>query len=226
MKAHKNLLIILFALSSLTACSSFLEAMGSYYENGGYQPYGVYGYNCGHNHYNNTYNYSQTGYNTQAGYSIPSYLDPQIFAQNAKSQINAQVNAEMEAKKNLFLNQYRNNYKMVVGREPTAEEEEIKAYTQYLEGVNAAYNSNQSSSSYDNTGKTTRKTIDYKQRTKDFLNSHVGEYCSVCKGTGKCRACNGTKIASGYGVTYKCTSCPENGICDVCDGTGKASWNR
>ena len=97
---------MLFALSSLTACSSFLEAMGSYYENVGYQPYGVHGYNCDHNHYNNTYNYTQTGYNTQAGYSIPSYLDPKTFAQNALPQINAQ----MEADKNRFLTQYRKNY--------------------------------------------------------------------------------------------------------------------
>jgi hypothetical protein len=127
----------------------------------------------------------------------------------------------METDKNRFLTQFRNNYKLRTGREPTSIEE-MDAYTQYLQNMNAAYDSKSSSSPSSSV-----KTMDYyKQRQKDVLNQVVGEKCPTCKGTGKCRTCNGTKIYSAFGHTFKCTNCPENGICTVCDGTGKTSWNR
>lgn len=73
---------------------------------------------------------------------------------------------------------------------------------------------------------TTRTQTDYKQRRRETLNRTVGEKCTSCKGTGKCNACNGTKIAHGFGLEYKCTVCDVNGNCPVCHGTGKTSWNR
>lgn len=69
-------------------------------------------------------------------------------------------------------------------------------------------------------------TTDYQQRKKDNLNRTVGETCTHCKGSKKCPACNGTKVAQGLGNTYKCNVCNSNGDCPVCDGTGKTSWNR
>lgn len=67
---------------------------------------------------------------------------------------------------------------------------------------------------------------DYEQRKKDNLNRAVGEACLTCKGTGKCPACNGTKVAGGFGNTYKCTLCNDNGDCPTCHGTKLTSWNR
>lgn len=58
------------------------------------------------------------------------------------------------------------------------------------------------------------------------LNQTMGENCLTCKGSGKCPTCNGTKIASGLGNTYKCNVCDVNGNCPSCHGSGKASWNR
>lgn len=65
-----------------------------------------------------------------------------------------------------------------------------------------------------------------RERNRNNLNRTVGEDCSSCGGSGKCHACNGTKVASSFGNTYKCTVCDANGNCPVCHGTGKASWNR
>lgn len=74
-----------------------------------------------------------------------------------------------------------------------------------------------------NSGNSTR---DYKNDRKETLNRTVGEACLSCKGSGKCHACNGTKIASGFGLTHKCNLCNANGDCPTCGGTGKTSWNR
>lgn len=63
-------------------------------------------------------------------------------------------------------------------------------------------------------------------RPAETLNQTVGSKCLTCHGTGKCHACNGTKVASGLGNTYKCTVCDTNGNCPSCHGTGVASWNR
>lgn len=65
-----------------------------------------------------------------------------------------------------------------------------------------------------------------KERQHQILNSTAGEKCGLCKGSGKCHACNGTKIASSFGNTYKCTLCNDKGDCPKCNGTGLASWNR
>lgn len=63
-------------------------------------------------------------------------------------------------------------------------------------------------------------------RSAETLNQTVGSACMTCHGTGKCPTCNGTKVASSMGNTYKCTVCDTNGNCPSCHGTGKASWNR
>lgn len=61
---------------------------------------------------------------------------------------------------------------------------------------------------------------------RDNLNRVAGEVCPSCHGTGKCHACNGTKVAHGNGLTYTCTVCDSQGNCPVCHGTGKTAWNR
>ncbi len=66
----------------------------------------------------------------------------------------------------------------------------------------------------------------HNERKRDYLNRVVGEYCTSCHGSGKCKACNGTKVAHGMGLTYACNVCDANGNCSVCHGTGKTSWNR
>jgi|GEM_PF-3352816 LysM domain protein len=60
----------------------------------------------------------------------------------------------------------------------------------------------------------------------DRLNEYVGEKCMLCKGSKKCHACNGTKIASSFGHDYACTLCNDKGECPQCHGTGLAGWNR
>lgn len=74
------------------------------------------------------------------------------------------------------------------------------------------------------TGGTVEKSREEQRR--DRLNATIGENCMTCKGSGKCHACNGTKVAHGLGLTYACTICNQRGDCDVCKGTGKTSWNR
>ena len=64
------------------------------------------------------------------------------------------------------------------------------------------------------------------ERRKEILNKTIGEHCKSCKGSGKCHACNGTKVAHGLGLTYACTICNQRGDCGACNGTGKTSWNR
>ena len=67
---------------------------------------------------------------------------------------------------------------------------------------------------------------DYEQRKKDILNRTAGEACLTCKGTGKCHACNGTKVAHGFGNSYTCNLCNANGDCPTCNGTKVTPWNR
>ena len=64
------------------------------------------------------------------------------------------------------------------------------------------------------------------ERKRDILNTTIGENCRSCNGSGKCHACNGTKVAQGLGNTYACTICNQRGDCSACNGTGKTSWNR
>lgn len=66
----------------------------------------------------------------------------------------------------------------------------------------------------------------YENTKRDNLNRTAGELCPSCKGSGKCHACNGTKVAHSYGNAYQCNVCDHNGNCSVCHGTGKAAWNR
>ena len=83
------------------------------------------------------------------------------------------------------------------------------------------------STSYDTSTSSSGTTLDeLEESRRDVLNRTAGEVCQHCKGTGKCPACNGTKVASGFGNTYKCTVCNENGDCPVCHGTKVTSWNR
>lgn len=63
-------------------------------------------------------------------------------------------------------------------------------------------------------------------RRTEILNNVVGENCLTCHGTGKCPTCNGRKITSSMGNTYKCNVCDDNGNCPTCHGTGKTSWNN
>lgn len=65
-----------------------------------------------------------------------------------------------------------------------------------------------------------------RQTPQEFLNERWGSECKSCHGTKKCPACNGSKIASSFGNTYKCEVCNENGDCPACGGSGLASWNR
>ncbi len=65
-----------------------------------------------------------------------------------------------------------------------------------------------------------------KERQRRILNTVVGEKCSLCKGSRKCHACHGSKIASGMGIDRVCTSCNDKGDCPACNGTGLSSWNR
>ncbi len=66
----------------------------------------------------------------------------------------------------------------------------------------------------------------YQETKRDNLNRVAGETCQSCKGTGKCHACNGTKVAHSYGNSYTCNVCDSQGNCSVCHGTGKTHWNR
>lgn len=86
------------------------------------------------------------------------------------------------------------------------------------------YNSTNTNSTYNSDDCGNR--VDYKKRKQESLNRTVGEKCTHCKGSGKCPACNGTKVAHSYGNSYKCTVCNVNGACPVCNGTGKTPWNR
>ena len=45
--------------------------------------------------------------------------------------------------------------------------------------------------------------------------------CYICHGTGKCNACNGSKVARGLGQTYHCNVCNDDGTCPKCDGKGE-----
>ncbi len=58
-------------------------------------------------------------------------------------------------------------------------------------------------------------------RKNEIYRTTVGENCPLCKGSGKCHACNGTKVASGLGQTYTCTVCGPDGLCPHCHGSGK-----
>ncbi len=69
-------------------------------------------------------------------------------------------------------------------------------------------------------------TYNYESSKRDNLNRVAGETCQSCKGTGKCHACNGTKVAHSFGNSYQCNVCDANGNCPVCHGTGKTAWNR
>lgn len=64
-----------------------------------------------------------------------------------------------------------------------------------------------------------------KERKQTILNRAGGDKCGYCKGSGKCHACKGTKVASSFGNTYPCNVC-NDGICPQCHGTGTTPWNR
>ncbi len=80
--------------------------------------------------------------------------------------------------------------------------------------------------SYPTTPSSPTSSDDLNNRRRDNLNRVAGEACLSCKGSGKCPTCNGTKVASSFGNTYKCTVCDDKGNCPTCDGTGKTSWIR
>ena len=90
-------------------------------------------------------------------------------------------------------------------------------------GYSGGYNGGYNNEPYDGSSTTMR---DHEAEKRDILNQTVGEDCPACKGSGKCSACNGTKVAHSFGNTYECTVCDQYGNCSVCQGTGKTSWNR
>lgn len=140
--------------------------------------------------------YSQPNYSNMG--NINSLLDPRLAA--------IQVNA-------MYYAQYQ----------------EFCKYNKKTDGSNYTYGewSALQGQSYQNVnGSNSQTSTDYQTRKRDILNTTVGENCQSCKGSGKCAACNGTKVANSFGNTYTCNVCDENGKCPVCDGTGKTSWNR
>lgn len=52
----------------------------------------------------------------------------------------------------------------------------------------------------------------------DSSSSSSSKKCGVCRGTGYCKACQGTGI---YGISHTCGACKGTGDCSWCHGTGK-----
>lgn len=152
--------------------------------------------------------------NTLPNYNFQSSLNPQLLAQNAM----IQVNEQMAEQKNQFLVQFRRNFRMTMGREPS-ETEEMEAYTQFLQSMNASYNSNQSSASfYDSSS--SNNTYSNNSSPK---NTQINK-CGTCDGTGKIE-----DSVANFGITDKkwCSECGEyktNGhyhkTCPSCKGKG------
>ena len=205
MKKVQFLILISTILVSLSSCAAFLEGMAAgmsgYGYGMGYMPSYGYGYGGG----------SNMNYLLDPNYAIMQVAQKQASMNSVNEQLitktiqqvnSAEQEEYQEAKKyrpNLTLEQFR--------------KEKAQAY--------------QNTKSTANTSTQSTTSTDYKQRTKDILNATAGEKCLSCKGSGKCAACNGTKIAHGFGnSSYICNVCNDKGDCPVCDGTGKSSWNR
>lgn len=130
--------------------------------------------------------------------------------------------AQMQQKENDLVAQCRYMYQTNFNREPTQME-----IVQFLNDAYGAENetmrnSLESSSSTDYKEKERQR----QEKKREILNRVAGEKCLTCKGTGKCHACGGDKIAEGLGNSYYCTVCGDDGLCPSCKGTGLASWNR
>lgn len=151
--------------------------------------------------------------NTLSNYELPPSLNPQLYAQNAMVQINAQ----MEGQKKQFLAQFRNNYRATMGHEPT-EIEEMEAYTQFLQSMNATYNSNQPSYS-------SSESVSSLSNNSSIANgTSQTSKCGLCNGTGKIE-----DSVANFGITDKkwCPECGEYRInghyhktCPSCKGKG------
>ena len=151
--------------------------------------------------------------NTPSNYNLPPSLNPQLYAQSAM----IQVNAQMQAQKNQFLVQFRNSYRATTGHEPT-EVEEMEAYTQFLQSMNAAYDSNQSSY-------LSFESVSSSNNNSTSVNGTGQiEECGLCNGTGKIE-----DSVANFGITDKkwCPECGEYRInghyhktCPSCRGKG------
>lgn len=166
-------------------------------------------------------------YNTSSAYSssgsatpIADAMENGSFFQNSFSGLKnislQQMQMQMEQDRQATFNDYIKVCNMT-GVEPTQQGWE-DYYTSHL----AVRYGNSGVSDDDNN--TTIKT--HEEKKKNILNTTYGDDCQHCHGTGKCPACNGTKIAHGMGQTYACTTCDEHGNCPVCKGSGKTPWNR
>lgn len=202
MKKLQFIIIACIACISLTSCETFLQGMAA----------GMGGYGMGY----------MPGYGGGGGTGNMDYLLDPRYTMMQVAQQQAQMNAVNEQLIQKTIRQ--------VNEAEQAEYQAAKKYRPNLtleqfrrEKAQLYQNSTSSGSSTSSGG--SAKT-DYQQRKRDTLNRTVGEDCISCKGTGKCNACNGTKVAHGFGNSYKCNICNENGDCSVCHGTGKTPWNR
>ena len=153
--------------------------------------------------------------NTSSNFKLPSPLNTQLAVQNAVVQINTQ----MTSQKNQFLTKFRYNFKATMGREPS-EVEEMEAYTQFLQSMNAA---NNNSSISQNSSFNSSTSPDY-TRTETSSGTTQPNRCGLCNGTGKI-----DDTVANYGITDKkwCSECGQYRInghyhktCPSCKGKG------
>lgn len=196
MKKFQSLILACVVCFSLASCETILQGMVT--------GTGGFGYGMGY-----MPNYGGGGGN------MDYLLDPR-YAMMQVAQQQAQMNA---------VNQQI--IQTTIRQVSEAEQAEYQAAKKYRPNLTLEQFRSEKAQAYQNaTSSGGSTTSDYQQRKKDNLNRTVGENCLSCKGSGKCNACNGTKVAHGFGNTYKCNVCNENGDCPVCHGTGKTSWNR
>ena len=197
MKKFQSLILACIVCVSLSSCETFLQGMAA--------GMGGYGYGMGY----------MPGYGGVGGGNMDYLLDPR-YAMMQVAQQQAQMNA---------VNQQI--IQTTVRQVNEAEQAEYQAAKKYRPNLTLEQFRREKAQAYQNTTSSgSSTTTDYQQRKKETLNRTVGENCLSCKGSGKCSACNGTKVAHGFGNTYKCNVCNEHGDCPVCHGTGKTSWNR
>lgn len=198
MKKLQSLILACIVCISLTSCETFLQGMAA--------GMGGYGYGMGY----------APAYGGGVGSGNMDYLLDPRYTMMQVAQQQAQMNAVNEQ---LILTTVR--------QVNEAEQAEYQAAKKYRPNLTFEQFRMEKAQLYQNSsGSGNSTTTDYQQRKRDILNTTVGEACTSCKGTGKCHACNGTKIAHGFGNSYKCNVCNDNGDCSVCHGTGKTSWNR
>lgn len=159
----------------------------------------------------NTYNYDGTASPLAQAYENGSYNSMAQFYQQAQYQAALDFKDfqnQMEQQKKDFIKTYKQNF-------PYASDDDANmAYTNYLLAVQNEMNGSNSNSSID------KSSTSHQETKSDQLNYHI---CSLCHGSGKCQACDGTGIFKdktfGTGSQgKKCTVCNESGICPHCHG--------